>query len=144
LVADITDELILGLDILHAYDASVDLRRQMLRLGDEEVSLWSPQMDPQPSRLIVADDLLITAQCERVVVAQLESPLGVGNGPIEPISEAHVPEGIYIARTFVRDQREVPVRFLNVTLPDQKLAKGFPVARCEPVALVTQPDGAAP
>jgi hypothetical protein len=36
------------------------------------------------------------------------------------------------------------VRVLNVTLRDQKLAKGFPVARCEPVALVTQPDAAAP
>jgi predicted aspartyl protease len=31
-VADITDELILGLDILRAYDASVDLGSQMLRL----------------------------------------------------------------------------------------------------------------
>jgi hypothetical protein len=131
-VADIADELILGLDILHAYDASVDLGRQMLRL------------EPQPSRLIVAHDQVIPAQCERVVMAQLESPLGVENGLIEPSPEAQVPEGLYIARTLVRDQREVPVRVLKVTLRDQKLAKGFPVARCEPVALVTQPDAAAP
>jgi hypothetical protein len=36
-VANITDELILGLDILRAYDASVDIGRQTLRLADEEV-----------------------------------------------------------------------------------------------------------
>jgi hypothetical protein len=38
-VANITDELILGLDILRAYDASVDIGRQTLRLADEEISL---------------------------------------------------------------------------------------------------------
>jgi hypothetical protein len=71
-VADITDELILGLDILRAYDASVDLGRQMLRFGEEEVSLWNPQTEPQPTRLIVADDQVIPAQCERVVMAKLD------------------------------------------------------------------------
>jgi hypothetical protein len=45
-IADITDELILGLDILRAYDASMDLGRQMLHLGEEEVSLWSPHLLP--------------------------------------------------------------------------------------------------
>jgi hypothetical protein len=36
-VADIKDDFILGLDILRVYDASVDLRRRMLRLGQDEV-----------------------------------------------------------------------------------------------------------
>jgi hypothetical protein len=36
------------------------------------------------------------------------------------------------------------VRVLNVTLCDQKFEKGFPIVRCESVALVTQPDAAAP
>jgi hypothetical protein len=40
-VADITNVLILGLDILLAYYASVDLGRQTLRLAEEEESLWS-------------------------------------------------------------------------------------------------------
>jgi hypothetical protein len=143
-VAAITDELILGLDILRAYDASVDLGRQMLRPGEEEVSLWSPHLEPQPSPLVIGDDQVIPAQCEKVATVQLESPLGIENGLAEPSPEAHVPEGLYIARTVVRDQRELPVRVLNTTLHDQKLAKGFLVARCEPVALVTQPDVAAP
>jgi hypothetical protein len=36
------------------------------------------------------------------------------------------------------------VRVLNATPHAQELAKGFPIERCEPVALVTQPDTAAP
>jgi hypothetical protein len=38
-VADITDEFILGLDILRAYDASVDVGRHVLRLGQEEMPM---------------------------------------------------------------------------------------------------------
>jgi hypothetical protein len=36
-VADITDDFILGLDILRAYDASVDIGQRVLRLGRDEV-----------------------------------------------------------------------------------------------------------
>jgi hypothetical protein len=42
LVANITTEFILGLGILRACDASVNLRCHMLRLAEEEVSLWNP------------------------------------------------------------------------------------------------------
>jgi hypothetical protein len=40
-VAEISDEFILGIDILHSYDTSVDLGRHMLRMGQKELSLWS-------------------------------------------------------------------------------------------------------
>jgi predicted aspartyl protease len=36
-VADIADDFVLGLDILRAYDASVDIGRRVLRLGQDEV-----------------------------------------------------------------------------------------------------------
>jgi hypothetical protein len=44
-VADISNEFILGLDILRAHDASVDIGRLTLRLAGEEISLWSPGED---------------------------------------------------------------------------------------------------
>jgi hypothetical protein len=98
-VANITDELILGLDILSAYDASVDTGRQTLRLADEEVLLWSPGAGPRPSRLVVANDHVIPAQCEGIVMARKEKPLGVENSIVEPSPQTHQPEGIYRART---------------------------------------------
>lgn len=44
-VTNVTDELILGLDVVHAHDASVDWRGHVLQLGNEEVSLWRPGGD---------------------------------------------------------------------------------------------------
>jgi hypothetical protein len=72
--ASITDELILGLDILRAYDAPVDIGRQKLHLAEEVISLWRPGAGPCPSSLVVAKDHVIPAQCEGIVMARMESP----------------------------------------------------------------------
>jgi hypothetical protein len=108
-VEEINNEFILGLDILHTYDASVDIGQQMLRLAEEKVSLGSPGAGPCPSSLIVEEDQVIPTQCEGTVMARSESPLRVENGLIEPNPQAHPPEGIYIARTLVKDHQKVPV-----------------------------------
>jgi hypothetical protein len=50
-VAEVTEELILGLDVQRAYDASVDLGRHLPRLGREEVTLWRPGAQVKSSRL---------------------------------------------------------------------------------------------
>jgi hypothetical protein len=125
---------ILGLDILRAYNASVDIGRQTLRLAEDELSLWSP------SSLVVAKDQVIPERCEGIVMARLQSHLGKENDLVEPSPQALPPEGIYIARTLVQSRQEVPVRVLNATHRDQKLTRGFPLAQCEPVTLVTPPD----
>jgi hypothetical protein len=76
-VANITDELILGLDILRAYDASVGIGHQTLRLAGKELSLWTPGAGPRPSSLLVTADHVIPAQCEGLVMARMENFLGV-------------------------------------------------------------------
>jgi hypothetical protein len=90
-VANITNELILGLDILRACDASVDLGRQTLHLAEDEIPLWSPGAVRRPSSLVVASDQVIPAQCEGPVMAQLESPHRMENALLEPTLEAHPP-----------------------------------------------------
>jgi hypothetical protein len=40
--ANVIDEFILGLDVMHSHDVSLDFRRHVLRLGAEEVPLWHP------------------------------------------------------------------------------------------------------
>jgi hypothetical protein len=136
-VADITDELILGVDILHTYDASMDIGRQTLRLAKEQLLLWIPKKGARPSILVVAKDHVIPAQCERIVMARMQNPLGAENGLVESSPQAHPPEGIYITRTLVQDRQEVTVRVLNATYRDQKLTRGSPLLHCEPVTLVT-------
>jgi hypothetical protein len=115
----------LGPDILRPYDAYVDLGRQTLRLAGEEVSLWSPEAGLRPSSLVVASDQLIHVQCE-----------GEENSPVEPSPVINLPEGLYTVQTMIRNRREVPVRVLNATHPNESSQKS-PLAHCEPVPLVT-------
>jgi hypothetical protein len=75
-VTKVMDEFILGLDVLRAYDASVDLGCHLLRLGWEEVMLWRPGAQPKSARLSLVGDKVIPACCERVVMARLWHLLG--------------------------------------------------------------------
>jgi hypothetical protein len=70
---------------------------------------------------------------------QIGEPLRVENGLAEQSSQAHLPEGIYITRTFVQDRREVKVRVLNAMHRERKLMRGSPLTCCEPVMMVTPP-----
>jgi hypothetical protein len=69
-VADITNEFILGLDIMGAYGAPIDIGRQTLRLAVEELLLWSPGAGPHPSSLLLQKDHVIPAWCEETIVAR--------------------------------------------------------------------------
>jgi hypothetical protein len=56
----------------------------MLRLAEEEVSLLSPGVGSRPSSLVEAKDKVIPAKCEGILMARLESPLGVESDLAEP------------------------------------------------------------
>jgi hypothetical protein len=130
-VAEVTDEFILGLDVLRAYDASVDLGRHLLRLGQGEVTLWRPGAQPKYARLSLVGDEVIPAQCEMVVMARLVAPLGATNVLIEP-SQKGSRVGVFIARTLVRARPRVPVRIMNVTSHNQVLRDGTDIGHGEP------------
>jgi hypothetical protein len=67
LVADIKDKLILGMDIVRDCNASVDVGRRVLRIGEEEVSLWNPRARPRSSQLTLLNYEVIPARYETVV-----------------------------------------------------------------------------
>jgi hypothetical protein len=117
-VSEITDEFILGLDVLRAYGVLVDFGRHVLRLCREEVSLWSPGARQRSSRLILASDELIPSRCVRVMTTRLVTTLEAANGLVEP-SLKTCRQGLYIARTLVLAGQKVPVRIVNVSNPDR-------------------------
>jgi hypothetical protein len=135
LVADITDELILGLDVLRACNASVDVGRRVLRIG-REVSLCNRRARPRSSRLTLLDDEVIPARCERVVLARPDATMKAASALVEPSMKAP-PKGLYIASTLVEVRERVPVRIVNVADRDQVLSKGTVVGHVEPVAWTT-------
>ena len=85
------ERVILGLDVLWAYDASVDLGRHLLWLGQEEVTLWGPGFRQKSARLSLAADEVIPARCERVMIAKLEAPVGRPTSSCNPART--VPKG---------------------------------------------------
>jgi hypothetical protein len=116
-VADIKNEFILGLDILRAHDASVDIGSLTLRLAGEEISLWSPGDDK---------DKVMTAKCEGILMVRSESTLEVESSLIEQRLQVHPPAEIDIVRASNRGRREVPLRNVNPV-----------IKHCEPVTIVT-------
>jgi hypothetical protein len=105
---------------MRAYDASVDIGRQTLRLAEEKLSLWSPGEGPRLSSLEVTKDNVIPAQCEGLVMARMQNPLGVENDLVEPSPQVHPPEGIYIARTLVLDRSRIMALFSHALWPLQR------------------------
>jgi hypothetical protein len=59
-VAEVTDEFILGLDVLWTYDVSVDLGCHLLQLDQEEVTPWRPGAQPKSARLSLVGDEVIS------------------------------------------------------------------------------------
>jgi hypothetical protein len=53
----------------------------------------------RPFSLVAANDKVIPAQFEEVLMARLVNPLGVENGLVEPCLEAYPSEKLFIART---------------------------------------------
>jgi hypothetical protein len=90
--------------------------------------------------LVVAKDQIIPEQCEGIVMARLQSQLGVVNEVVETSLQAPMPEGICIARSLVQHRQGMTVSVLNATHHEQKLTRRSPLAQCEPVTLVTQTD----
>jgi hypothetical protein len=60
---------------LRAYDASVGIGPQNLRLAVEVVLLWSPGEGNRFSSLVVAKDYVINTRCEGILMARMDSPL---------------------------------------------------------------------
>jgi hypothetical protein len=63
LVSSLTNEFMLGLDLLRAYDASMDLRRKSLLITEEDVSPRGLGTGNRASSLVMTKDQVIPAQC---------------------------------------------------------------------------------
>jgi hypothetical protein len=95
----ITAELILGLDILHAQDASMDLGCHVLWPGKEEMPVRRPGARPSSFPNMKGSSKVVTALSGRLVTARMEGPLEVADRLAEPGSKAIHQAGLHRART---------------------------------------------
>jgi hypothetical protein len=71
----ITDEFILGLNIIHDHDLSVDLRLHELQLGNEEVLFRRPRVRLNSASCMNNYIEVASARYDRVAALCLEGPL---------------------------------------------------------------------
>jgi hypothetical protein len=79
------------------YDASVDVRRHVLRMGRQEVTLWNPGARPRSWRLTLLSDEVIPARCEKVATtrrdATMEAAIAAAWPPARLREVTRVPTG---------------------------------------------------
>lgn len=146
-VADIQDPCILGTDFLEPLGCVVNLKDNILAIGDEEVPLQ--RIKSQPSDLpcycaVLEQTVNLPPQSESLVSVRIEGLPSATNtwGILEPSEDGlRGVAGIMAGRTLVDlDQPTVPVRMLNLSEKEQRIKSGVAVAVCAAVQSVLSSD----
>ncbi|GBO40219.1 hypothetical protein AVEN_154250-1 [Araneus ventricosus] len=140
-VADITDTCILGLDFLQKFNITVDLEKNEIRTGGEEIPLFSANVQHSKScSVLVKKRTIIPERSECVIQGILEAP-GQFRYAVTNFPNQASQKGVLVAATLVDLEMEViPVRVLNLYNEPKILDKGDVIATCVPVVdIVARP-----
>ncbi|GBL63530.1 Transposon Ty3-I Gag-Pol polyprotein [Araneus ventricosus] len=133
-VADITDPCILGLDFLQKFNFTVDLEKNEIRTGGEEIPLFSASVQHSKSCSVLAKKrTIIPARSECLIQGVPEVP-GQFRYAVTDFPSQASQKGVLVAATLVDLEMEaIPVRVLNLNNKPKILDKGDVIATCEPV-----------
>ncbi|GBN37648.1 Retrovirus-related Pol polyprotein from transposon 297, partial [Araneus ventricosus] len=137
-VADITDPCILGLDFLQKFNFTVDLEKNEIRTGGEEIPLFSASVQHSKSCSVLAKKrTIIPARSECLI----QGVPGQFRYAVTDFPSQASQKGLLVAATLVDMEMEaIPVRVLNLNNKPKILDKGDVIATCEPVVdIVARP-----
>ncbi|GFS64075.1 transposon Ty3-I Gag-Pol polyprotein, partial [Nephila pilipes] len=140
-VAEITDPCILGLDFLQEFNFTVDLERNEIRTGGEEIPLFSANIEfPKLCSVFAKEKNVIPARSEcliRGVTKASEHFRYAVTDSSSQISE----KGVLVAATLVDLKKEtIPARILSMDNKPKTMDKGAIIASYEPVVdIVARP-----
>ena len=136
LVADIEDELILGMDIMTTRGFELNLKQGILKINEEEVVLH--RKCEETLRVVVAEDVSIPERCEIFLDGCLEGKMN--NGSIillEPRNhDSEIGRGVAVGKALLRAKKTVPVRVMNTNYYSVSLKKGTLLGYCCSVSSV--------
>ncbi|KAJ8914139.1 hypothetical protein NQ315_016217 [Exocentrus adspersus] len=134
-VADITDDVLLGLNVMAEQNFILDLPQRVLKTNNEEIILNFPKIRALPIRTVKAiEDVEIPPQSEVVLEAICDDSTEEDETVIvEPKSENLLHhKGILTGRTLtVRKNNQMFVRMMNLKDYPQKISKGEPIENRE-------------
>ena len=143
-VADIHENCILGLDFLNEHNCFLDLKDKVIKLGNISVPLLhvsDRDLDFKCYRVVALEDVSIPPQSEIIIPARVLTYPGGGEwGIIEWTTKRSIP-GLMVGKTLATISERspiVPVRMVNVSTEKRNIVSGKDIAKCEPVAGVSE------
>ncbi|KAJ8949268.1 hypothetical protein NQ318_022782 [Aromia moschata] len=114
LVAEIEDELILGMDIMNTKGFELDFKNNVLKINSEEIVLH--RKTEETIRVVLAEDTAVPERSEMILDAHLDGNPCVGNIMMfEPRShDGEVARGIAVGKALLLTEKTVPVRIMNL------------------------------
>ena len=138
LVANITDQCILGLDFMDKYGFIINFAGRTLKQGNMEYSLANEEAEASVRRVVLVDDVMIPPMSEYIVWAKLDNyPKNQHIAVIEPRREPSLDYIMTGKSLVVTGPRQlVPVRMMNLSESEKLICAGSHIANCEDVDFV--------
>ncbi|GBM55009.1 Retrovirus-related Pol polyprotein from transposon 412 [Araneus ventricosus] len=140
-VADITDPCILGLDFLQKFNFMVDLEKNEIRTGGEEIPLFSASAEDSKLCSVLAKEKTIIPARSKCLIQGVPETSGKFRYAVTDFPSQVSQKGVLVAATLVDLKKEaIPVRVLNLDHKPKTIDKGAVIATCEPVVdIVARP-----
>ncbi|GBO17950.1 hypothetical protein AVEN_43136-1 [Araneus ventricosus] len=140
-VADITDPCILGLDFLQKFIFTLDLEKNEIRTGGEDIPLFSDSAEHSKLCSVLAKEKTIMPARSECLIQEIPEVSGKFRYVVTSFPSQVSQKGVLVAAILVDLKREaIPVRVLNWDNKPKTNDKGVVIATCEPVVdIVARP-----
>ncbi|GBM31330.1 hypothetical protein AVEN_91319-1 [Araneus ventricosus] len=140
-VSYITDPCILGLDFLQRFNFTVDLEKNEIRTGGEEIPLFSASAEHSKLCCILAKEKTIIPARSECLIQGVPDVFGQLRYAVTDFPSQCSQKCVLVAATLVDLKREaITVRVLILDNKPRTVGKGADIATCEPVVdIVARP-----
>lgn len=129
-LAEISDGCIIRVDFLRKHGGIIDLRRNVLQIGNSSIKLNGPTTQHQ-FVLKLSDDEVLPPNSE-ILLSTFSGFITNSDAIVEPIAVGRLSEGVLLARIVVSfDKPYIPIRLINATQESIQLKKGTPLCEAQ-------------
>ena len=139
IVAEITDEIIMGVDFMIDHGVTLDLNKQMLFCQNMEMPINTGYVtNVESKRVIVDDNQSIPPKSEAIVWAKVNG--GGGTEELWIVEPTKIDTPILVGRTLVktREDATIPVRVVNEFNTPISLKKGAVIGQCQNISAIAR------
>lgn len=144
IVADIVDDVIIGVDFMIQHGLTLDLRKKLLKYANVELPLEVSNSEFEIVKAVYAESKeKIPPRAETVLWAKMKEDDGARRLWVVESAKKISESNILIGKTLVRATKDgrIPIRVLNPTNLPRLLKKGEIIGQCQEVSVVVNCEG---